>query len=130
MQAGRTLLEAAKVRDDQRLIVSLSAQDPIAIELRCHRTCYRMYMNTKQIEVIQKNQEGKLESRYDNAFQALKSEIEPKIFESLEVLQMSDLRQRYVELLSSQGEQNPLYRSEKLKVRMQKAYHGRISISI
>ncbi len=127
MQAGRTLLEAAKVRGDQRLIVSLSDQDPIAIELRYHRTCYRMYTNTKQIEVIQKNQEGKLESLYDNAFQALKSEMEPKIFESLEVLRMSDLRERYVELLSFQGVQNPLYRSEKLKVRMQKAYHGRIS---
>ena len=127
MQVGRTLLEAAKVRGDQRLIVSLSDQDPIAIELRYHRTCYRMYTNTKQIEVIQKNQEGKLESLYDNAFQALKSEMEPKIFESLEVLRMSDLRERYMELLSFQGVQNPLYRSEKLKVRMQKAYHGRIS---
>ena len=127
MQAGRTLLKAAKVRGDQRLIVSLSDHDPIAIELRYHRTCYRMYTNTKQIEMIQKNQEGKLESRYDDAFQELKSEMEPKIFESLEVLRMSDLRQRYVELLSFQGVQNPLYRSEKLKVRMQKAYHGRIS---
>lgn len=77
-----------------------------------------MYTNMKQIEVIQKNQEGKLESRYDNVFQALKSEMEPKIFESLEVLRMSDLLQRYVELLSFQGVQNPLYQSEKLKVRM------------
>ena len=34
MQAGRTLLEAAKVRGDQRFIVSVSDQDPIAIELR------------------------------------------------------------------------------------------------
>ena len=84
-------------------------------------------MNTKQIEVIQKNQEGKLDSRYDNAFQALKSEMEPKIFESLEVFRMSDLRQRYMELLSSQDVQNTLFRSEKLKVRMQKGYHGRIS---
>ena len=109
MQAGRTLLEVAEVRGDQRLIVSVSGQDPIAIELRYHRTCYRMYTNTKQIEVIQKNQEGKLESHYDNAFQALKSEMEPKIFESLEVLRMSDLRQRYVKLLSFQSVQNPLY---------------------
>ena len=53
--------------------------------------------------------------------------MEPKIFESLEVLRMSDLQQRYMELLSSQGVQNPLYRSQKLKVRMQKASHGRIS---
>lgn len=131
MQAGRTLLEAAKIRADQRLIVALSEQDPVAIELCYHRTCYnyRTYTNTKQIEVIKKNPEGKLESRdqYDDAFQLLKSEVEPKLFARLEVFRMSDLRQRYVEILSLQGIQNPLDRSEKLKVRMQKAYPGRIS---
>lgn len=131
MQAGRTLLEAAKIRADQRLIVALSEQDPVAIELCYHRTCYnyRTYTNTKQIEVIKKNPEGKLESRdqYDDAFQLLKSEMEPKLFARLEVFRMSDLRQRYVEILSLQGIQNPLDRSEKLKVRMQKAYPGRIS---
>ena len=76
MQAGRTLLEAAKVRGDQRRIVTLNDQDPIAIELCYHRSCHRTYTNTKQIEVIQKNQEGKLKSCYDNAFQALRSEME------------------------------------------------------
>ena len=45
----------------------------------------------------------------------------------LEFLRISDLRQRYVELLSQLGIQNPLYHSEKLKIRMQKAYPGRIS---
>ena len=127
MQAGTTLLKAAKFRGDERLIVALSCQDPIATELSYHRTCYRSYTNAKQIEVIEKNQEGKQESCYDNAFQALRSEVEPKLFKRLEVLRMSDLRQRYVELLSLQGIQNPLYRSEKLKVRMQKSYLGRIS---
>ena len=109
MQAGRTFLEAAKVRGDhgQRLIVSLSDEDPIAMELRYHWTCCRMYTNTKQKEVIRKNQEGK-----HNAFQARRTEMEPNIFESLEVLPMSDFRQRYVEPLSFQDMQNPLYRSE------------------
>ena len=127
VQAGRTLFEAAKLRGDQRLIVALRDQDPIAIELCYHRNCYRMYTNTKQIEVIKNNQEGKLESQYDDAFQVLKSDMELKLFGRLEVLRMSDLRQRYVELLSLQGIQNPLYRSEKLKVRIQKAYTSRIS---
>lgn len=127
MQAGRTLLEAAKLRGDQRLSVALRDQDPIAIELCYHRTCYRTYTNLKQMEVIKKNEEGKLESRYDDAFQLLKSEMEPKLFGQLEVLRISDLRQRYVELLSQLGIQNPLYHSEKLKIRMQKAYPGRIS---
>ena len=57
MQTGTTLLKAAKFRGDERLIVALSGQDPIAIELSYHRTCYRSYTNAKQIEVIEKNQE-------------------------------------------------------------------------
>ena len=96
-------------------------------QLCYHRACYRAYTNTKQIEVIRKNQEGKLESHYDSAFQALRSEVEPKLFGCLEVLRMSDLRQRYAELLLLQGIQTPLSHSEKLKVRMQKAFPGIIN---
>ena len=54
--------------------------------------------------------------------------MEPKLFEHLEVIHMFALRQRYMELLSLQGIQNPLYHSEKLKVRMRKPYLGRISL--
>ena len=54
--------------------------------------------------------------------------METKLFEHLEVIHMFALRQRYTELLSLQGIQNPLYHSEKLTVRMRKAYLGRISL--
>ena len=54
--------------------------------------------------------------------------MEPKLFEHLEVIHMFALQQRYMELLSLQGIQNPLYHSEKLKVRMRKANLGRISL--
>lgn len=127
MEAGRTLLEAAKIRGHQSLIVALNDKDPIAIDLCYHRTCYRTYTNAKQLNVFKRNQEGINESQYDAAFQVLSSELEPKLFKDLEVLRMSDLWQRYVELLVQQGIQNPLYPSEKLKVRMQKAYLGKIS---
>ena len=47
--------------------------------------------------------------------------------ETMQAGSMSDLRQRYVEILSLQGIQNLVDLSEKLKARMQKAYPGRIS---
>lgn len=117
LQAGSTLLESVKVRDDRRLIVALDNQDPVAIEVCYHKSCYRYYTNLKQTEV-KGSQEGDLESQYDAAFQQFKSEIQPKLFQHFEVLHMSDLRQRYVEKLSLQGIQNPLYRSENLKARI------------
>ena len=51
LQAGSTLLESAKVRDDRRLIVALDSQDPVAIEECYHKLCYRYYTNLKQTEV-------------------------------------------------------------------------------
>ena len=40
---------------------------------------------------------------------------------------MSDLRKRYVEMLSLQGVDNSFYRTEKLKARILKAYPGKVS---
>lgn len=126
MQAAKKLLEAANSRGDQRLLTTLHDQDPIAIELCYHRTCYRSYTNMKGISNVSKNQECRLESLYDEAFQGLKSEIKSKSFERFEVLSMSELQQRHLELLSQHSIENPVYRSEKIKTRMQKAYLGRI----
>lgn len=103
MEAGRTLLEAAKICGHESVPVALNDKDPIAIDLCYHRTCYRTYTNAKQLAAFKRNQERKLESKYDAAFQVLSSELEPKLFKDLEILRMSDLRQRYVELLDQQG---------------------------
>ena len=40
---------------------------------------------------------------------------------------VSDFVKQCIEFLDEQGIQNPFYRAEKLKVRMQRAYQGRIS---
>ena len=56
VQAGDTLLEAAKIRKDRRLIVALGDQDPVAIEVCYHKTCYRHYTDLKQMNVNQTGQ--------------------------------------------------------------------------
>jgi len=62
---------------------------------------------------ISKSQEEDLNiSQYDAAFQQLKEEIEPQLFQNFEVLHMSDLRQMYVEMLRIQGKPNTHYQSE------------------
>lgn len=125
MEAESVLLHAAHVQGSQRLILTLTDKGPIAIDLRYHRTCFRRFTNAKQLEASKKNKEVKLECQYEAAFQVLRSES--KLFDNHEVIKMSDLQKQYVELLSEQGIQNHFYRVEKLKVRMQKAYQGRIS---
>ena len=42
-KAADTLLNEAKIREDNRLILALEGQDYIAIEVRYHRTCCQRY---------------------------------------------------------------------------------------
>ena len=51
MKAGSTLLDAAKDRNDQRLMVALHNEDPVAVEVCYHKSCYRYYTNIKQLEI-------------------------------------------------------------------------------
>ena len=42
-QAGATLLNAAKVRKDQRVIVAIEHQDVVAIQVKYHQSYYASY---------------------------------------------------------------------------------------
>lgn len=127
LTAGESLVNAATIRDDQRLLVALDGQDLIALEVCYHRSCYRSYTNVK-IPEESKNQNDEAETQiYEEAFQELKNEVEIQLFQRLEVLRMSSLRAKYVELLFRRGVNNPEYRSEKLKSRLQRSFGEKVS---
>ena len=48
-QAGATLLNAAKVRKAQRVIVAIEHQDVVAIKVKYHRSCYASYTSQKTL---------------------------------------------------------------------------------
>ena len=77
-QAGATLLNAAKVSKDQRVIVAIEHQDVVAIEVKYHRSCYASYTSQKTLDAILKSEETesrKQRSEYDIAFKKLASNI-------------------------------------------------------
>ena len=127
LNAGESLINAAKKRSDQRILVALDGQDLIALEVCYHRSCYRKYINLK-IPEEGKNQSDETDSIqiYDEAFEELRKEIEMRLFESLEVLKMSTLKAKYVELLSRKGVHNPDYRCEKLKARLKRSFGEKV----
>lgn len=61
------------------------------------------------------------------AFQLLAAEVKQKIIDGHDVTKMSSLREQYVNLLDQAGIRAPEYRSEKLKVRLQKQFGDSIS---
>lgn len=122
--ACESLLKAAQTKGDQRLRVALEGQDPIALEVCYHRTCFRYY-----IKVNEAGEEQTTISEtqiYEDAFEELKIEIDTKLFKCLEVFKMATLRERYVELLSVRGIENSEYRTEKLKARIQRCFGDRV----
>lgn len=73
-QAGATLLNAAKLRKDQRVIVAIEHKDVIAIEVKYHRSCYASYTAAKTLGAILKSDEieaKQQKTEYDIAFEKL-----------------------------------------------------------
>ena len=56
-KARDTLLNAAKIRDDNPLILALEGQDYIAIEVRYHQTCYQRYTHIKELDKLLERRE-------------------------------------------------------------------------
>ena len=51
-QAGATLLNAAEVCKDQRIIVAIEHQDVVATEVKYLRSCYASYTSQKTLNAI------------------------------------------------------------------------------
>ena len=81
--ACESLAKAAQVRGDQRVIVALNGQDPIALDVCYHRSCYRQYIKVKETELnddCDKNCEMQI---YDEAFQELKVDMKEKLLKKI-----------------------------------------------
>ena len=128
--AGKTLIQAAMTRGDQRIVLAMNGEDPVALKVSYHRSCYRIYTSPRNLQsVTSDNNENRESERqlYDEAFQELKKELEPELFERMDVLRMSDLRLRFVQILFELGIDNPGYRTEKLKTRLRNAFSDKKS---
>ena len=51
------MLNAAEIREDNRLILALEGQDYIATEVRYHRTCYQRYTHIKEVDKLVERRE-------------------------------------------------------------------------
>ena len=58
-QASWTLLNAAKVRQDERIIVAIEREDVVAIEVKYHRSCYKDYTSKNDSWSDRKKDKGK-----------------------------------------------------------------------
>ena len=100
---SQSLLRAAQIRNDERILTNIQGQDTIAIEVRYHRTCYKDYVRSKTLTRLETENcqlEDDSNAGYDNAFKTLSEFVHAEILIGAKALEMSQLLERYIDLLS------------------------------
>lgn len=124
------LKNAAEIRNDEHVLMeqhggSWKSSDPVAGDIVIHSSCQSIYANKHTLLALQKSTAEKLPSDpYDRAFDILADDMKAWVIEGLEVLQMSDLSQQFIQLLAEFGIHQPQYRNEKLKKKCLKKEFG------
>ena len=119
------MLNGAKIREDNRLILALESQDYIAIKVRYHRISYQRYAHMKEQDKLFERREeiaSKDGSHYDIAFKAVVRKVQEEVIDGLEILKTTGLCTFYVGQLKKLGPNFLCYMSEKLKNRIRKHF--------
>ena len=120
-QASEKLLEAAKAKQDERILLELRGIDLIAAKIKYHKTCYGGYTRSKNTTPI-KQDDCEVNAIYEATFQHVVNYVTERIIDGLDVMRMTNLRDMYIDLLAENGIESPNYRTEKLKRRLIKHF--------
>lgn len=125
-QAITSLRKAARIRSDDRMLIVIQARN-----IKYHRSCYREYALRHEALAKLERDESELDEdcddEYSKAFEAMKEYVNDEVIEGLKVVTMSDLLQRYLEMLSCHGVDNAGHRSSKLKSRLKNCFSDRLT---
>ena len=115
-----SLLKAAQIQDDRRLLLKIQGQDTIAIEIKYHKSCYVQYVRPGALAKLEeKNCEDEdiASESYNGVFDNIREYVNDTVLKEGKAVKMSELLEHYVDKLSQEGVNAPSYRSSKLKNR-------------
>ena len=125
-----SLIKAAQIRNDTRLLLNINAQDTIAMEIKYHRSCYKDYVRQRELDRLEEQNcrdEDTGAEGYSKAFQKLKINVEEEIFINAKAVPMSALLDKYIKFLLDEGIVATTYRSSKLKNRLVRCFGEKLS---
>lgn len=130
---GNTVLELAKQRGDEELLTRIRGFDLYSCEAYCHKHCRMKYVDPATWQSTDEDikQEVKdLEKTHELCFLKVCEVIDKRIIIGHEIMRMTELRDIYIEHLSKTPFENPNYRTEALKKRLEKhkVYSDKLSI--
>ena len=125
-----SLLKAAQIRDDRRLLLQIQGQDTIAIEIKYHKSCYVQYVRAGALAKFEEQNcedEDIASESYNRAFSNIREYVNDTVLKERKAVKMSELLERYIRKLSQEGVNAPSYRSSKLKNCLIKSFGSRLS---
>ena len=123
-----TLLNAAQIRGDERVLLEIDQQDLWAKDVLYHTSCYKRFTSPSSLRVIVESEVAKEDSAAEacelrnakaRAFVKLTEYIDENIIKQPEcVADMADLCSKYVQCLNDEGVTLVSYRAFLLKARL------------
>ena len=112
-----SLLKAARIRCDERVLLQIEGQDTIALEIKYHRSCYKDYVRQETLSKLEDQNcqnEDFTTTNYQRACEFLSDYVQSEIIPSAKVISMSELQERFIKHLNESGVEVTSYRSSKL----------------
>ena len=122
-KSGQKILDIAKQSDDVQLLCKINGKDLFVCEARYHSVCRKKYTadprhwRSKDFESI--GIQNDLETAHTKAFECVIKYVADSVISRRQVVQLSHLRLIYVSELKGSDYENPFYRSQKLKKKLQ-----------
>ena len=126
--AALSILETAKEKNDEELLLEIQGQDLIAKEAQYHTSCRKEYTRKLERNVLKSETVGAEEQRaHTLALEQLCKFIDQKIMTELNVEMISTLRERYLSFLQETDFYNPEYRTRRLREKLLRHYGERLA---
>ena len=126
------VIEKAKKHNDERLLIRIRGFDLAACGALFHPACKKKYMSKgydgRSPYKEQVKEQQTLEEAHHTAFYEVCKVIDEQILDQKKVMKLTDLRSLYSEILENTDFPNNQYRSENLKIKLEKhsPYEGKL----
>ncbi|KAL4233686.1 hypothetical protein ACF0H5_008367 [Mactra antiquata] len=125
-ESWQTVVEHAKSKGDEKLLLRIRDVDLFAAEAHFHPSCRKRYVTDplQNAETKSRLYQDKLEEAHECAFAKVCEKVTNKIIIAKKVLKLTDLLNVYIKVLDDTEFANALYRSEKLKSKLENRFKG------
>lgn len=96
-----SLLKAAQIRENEQILIHITAQDTIAKEIKYHRSCYKEFTKPDTLAKLHDQTCEREDSRnqaYHESFHSIQMAVQSEIIENNKIVSIADLASQFSEV--------------------------------